>query len=211
MPTFPNDPAQSVPPTSDQFGFQPEPEVPAWPKVIGIISIVWASLGLFCGVCGLLQMVAGSAFQPPTAPGAPAFQTPPPSTLMMVTSVLGLIAPVLLLIAGIMTVQRKAAGRSLHLVYAVVSIILTIVGIVVAMSTMDETLKQLEAQMAAESDPNAAAQMQSMMPMMRMGAYIGVAVSGLLGVAYPLFIAIWFGLIKRDPSELTRGALRDVI
>lgn len=220
MSNFPSDPSfatqsQSMPPgappTSDQFGYQPEPEPASWPRVIGIISIVWGSLGLLCGVCGLLQIVAGSAFQPQPAPGMPNFQPPPPSAMMMASSVLGMLPPILLVVAGVLTLQRKSAGRTLHLIYAVLSILFTIFGTVVAIAAMDDTMKEMERQAAEQSNPQAAQQMQQMMPMIRTVSFAGIGVGVLLGLAYPIFILVWFGLVKKGTEELTRGTETDTI
>lgn len=59
MTSFPSSP--SAPPVNPgQIDFDPEP--PSWPKVIGIISIVWGSLGVICNACGLFGQMAGDAF-----------------------------------------------------------------------------------------------------------------------------------------------------
>ncbi len=217
-PSTPFSPPPNAPPTSDQFAYQSEPEPPKWPKVVGIFSIVWASIGLACGLCGLLQMVAGAAFQPQLPGGGGAggaggggFQPPPPSAMLMISSVLGMFPPIVLLIAGIFTVQRKAAGRMLHLVYAGLSVIVTIIGTLVAVQAIDTMIQTMEQQAASQGDPNAAAQIKNMIPMMKSFSTIGIVLGGVLGVAYPIFVAIWFGVVKRDNRELTQPVGNDVM
>ena len=108
----------NTPQVSSDFDMPSAP--PAWPKVVGIISIVLASLGLVCGVCGLIQN--GMAFAQGGAemqmPEGKTMQMPAPSLLSIVLMALGWLWSLMLLTAGIMTVKRRANGRTLHIVYA---------------------------------------------------------------------------------------------
>jgi len=167
-------------------------EPPGWPKVVGIISIVWAGLGFLCGVCGIGSM----AFMPQMLKGAeqqlgPMPDVMKPDTAQMVVMVVGMVAPVILLIAGIATVSRKPAGRMLHLVYAAVAIVLGVVGVGLAVRHQ----LAVEAWAKANSADKWAPQMTSPF------AWVGIAFSVVITLAWPLFCACWFGLAKKRPEE----------
>ena len=164
-----------------------------WPKVVGIISIVFASLGLVCGACGIIQngsafMSGGANMQTPSG----SMQLPPPSLISLVLQGFGWFWSIVLLVAGITTLRRRPIGRILHLVYAAVSVVLTVVSTAVAWSDLQRTLQALQ------QDPKIA-QMGGMIQAIAMGALcIGV----LMGLGYPGFCLIWFGVVKKRASDM---------
>jgi hypothetical protein len=107
------------------------PDPPAWPKVIGIISIVFGSLGIGCMGCsgvGLViqPMFMGSAeaqFGP-----MPDVMKPPLSQIIMMP--LGALVAAMLIIAGVLLLKRVAVSRVLHIVYAILNIVMSIAGTV---------------------------------------------------------------------------------
>src|SRR5262249_50564956 len=106
------------------------PEPAQWPKVVGTISIVWSSIGLLCGVCGVGMM----ALMPRLTAQAeqqlgplPDIMKPPP--VQMVIGVLGFIPPIILLVGGILLVLRRPTARPVHLVYALIGLVLGFIGI----------------------------------------------------------------------------------
>ncbi len=182
---------REAPPTeyADELGLI---EPPGWPKVVGIVSIVWASLGLLCSVCG----VASLAMMPQMLKGAEQQLGPMPDVMkpdpaQMIMAVVGMIGPVLLLIAGILTLSRKPAGRTLHLVYAGVSLVLGMIGGGLAVRHQ----LAVEAWAAANSaDPWAK---QASSPFAWIGIVFGVGIS----LLWPVFCLCWFGLAKKRPEE----------
>ncbi len=179
-------------------------EPATWPKVVGIISIVWASLGLICNGCtavsALLQpMIAG--MMPPEAQQQMQQQMAGQSPIFnIVMGVIGLIMSVLLLYAGIQTMRYQWKGRMLHLAWAALSVLLGIGGSVVGYGMMKQ---QLAAQMQQmQSDPNTAAQAQQMQGGIEAFAYGAFGCTVLFSLAYPVFILIWFGLIKKRPEDM---------
>lgn len=181
-----------IPPTFGEPDFPAEP--PVWPKVIGIISIVLASLSLVCGGCGIFQNIAavaqgGSAIQ---APSGGTMQLPPPPMAAIVLMVVGWFWAILLVVAGVQTLRRIAGGRTLHLVYAAVSVLMCIANTLVTWSYVQSTVQALSA------DPQMA-QMQGFIT----GVMWGSVCFGLvLGLGYPIFLLIWFGLIKKRPEDM---------
>ncbi len=173
------------------------PTPPVWPKVIGIISIVFASLGLVCGGCGLIVtpfmgQLMGSAAEGHELP--PIYQ---PNIGNMAYAALGLLSALLLLIAGALTISRKPVGRMLHLVYAIVGIPLTIGGLYIQWKLQRET-----AAWAAQADPANPFAQQFNSPQAGFGNMIGMAFGAVFGLSYPLFLLVWFGLVKRKASDM---------
>lgn len=167
---------------------------PGWPKPIGIVSIVWGSLGLLCGVCGLASLSMMSTFvQGAEDQMGPMPDIMKPSPLQMVAMALGFVPTVVLLVAGILTVKRNYKGRLAHLVYVALAIVIGGIGIAM----------QIQQQMAlsawaAENPDNMWAKQQQQGGMF---AYIGIAFGVILSFAWPIFCAIWFGFIKKKPED----------
>src|SRR5688572_15792538 len=116
-----------APHTSPQDIVPDEP--PRWPGVVGVISIVWASLGILCGACGVLSPVLMQMFlaQAEQQLGPmPAAMKPGPMQVGLAG--VSLAWAFVLLTAGILLMIRKPVARPLHLVYGAVAILLTIAG-----------------------------------------------------------------------------------
>lgn len=180
----------NTPQVSSDFDMPSAP--PAWPKVVGIISIVLASLGLVCGVCGLIQN--GMAFAQGGAemqmPEGKTMQMPAPSLLSIVLMALGWLWSLMLLTAGIMTVKRRANGRTLHIVYAGVSVFVGIASLIVSWMDAQRTIEALS------SEPNLA-QMAGFIKMM---VFLFMCIGAVFGLGYPIFCLIWFGMLGKRPE-----------
>ena len=179
------------------------PAEPArWPKVVGTISICWGGFNLLCGACGMSMIfLMGTMTAQAEKTMGPMPDVMKPNMAQIIVGFISFIAPVILLIAGIATVKRRPAGRSLHLTYAVISIVLSGVATVIGfMHQMDV----LEWAKHNQSDKWAKAAGSPF-------AYIGIAVGLFLGMAWPFFCMIWFGAIKRDNRDLDGAAPQAVI
>jgi hypothetical protein len=160
----PYSPPPAVPPTEYEYVVQQNPTV--WPKVIGIISIVFASLGIVCTPISLGM----NAVNPASKKAMEMFPDWWHSYTLF-TSFLGIAFAILLLVAGISLLRRRPSGRPLHLIYAGVTVIVTIVGTVVMVLMIN-----------TDSMPAAG----------RTGMMIGVVSGVFFGSAYPVFLLIWF-------------------
>lgn len=189
-----------APPRDYQPGLLPD-EPPKWPGIVGVISIVWASLGLLCGICGLASpLIMQAAFaQAASSQMGPMPDVMKPGLPQMAHGVVSLLWTVLLLVAGIMLTLRKPAARPLHLLYAVGSIILTIVGTVVGVMA-----QRAIHEWAANNPDNEWAKQIAQQP--AAAAYIGIGFAVVLGLAWPVFCLIWFGAVKRTPRDITGAA-----
>ena len=177
------------------------PTEPAgWPKAVGIISIVWAGLNLACGLCGIgYMLMAGKMMAGAEAQFGPVPDVVKPSQAQIILSIVGMIGPVILLIAGITTLRRRPTGRVLHLVYAVIAIVLGGAGAFVAMK------QQFAIVQWAKDHPA-----DKWVTQGHVGSPISLVISAaimLIMFVWPLFCMIWFGAIKRDTKDLDGGDL----
>lgn len=165
----------------------------SWPKVVGIISIVWACFGLTCLACGVgMQLTFGPSMLPPELR-----DNPPPSMkfglLQVIQAVISIVTSVLLLMAGIQTARRNFSGRALHLIWAAVSILAIIYGAYIAWVVQQETL------VWARNNPENPIAKQTLA-----APAVGLAITVLIFAVftiYPLFILFWFGLLKRTKAS----------
>jgi hypothetical protein len=193
---------ESNPPTFGDPDFPPAS--PGWPRVIGIISIVWASLGVICNGCtaiGPLVQPMIQGMMPANVQQQMQQQAQTQSVGLSVgLAVLGIAMSGLLMFAGIKTLKFQWQGRMLHLLWAIASFVLGVIGGVVGFQQMKQ---QMAAQMQQmQSDPNTAAQAQNMQPAMETMGYVTFGCMMLFVMAWPLFVLIWFGLIKTRPEQM---------
>jgi len=177
-------------PGDDDFGAS----LPTWPKPVGIISIVWGCLGFCCNVAGVgmlffLPSMMGNTPEVRDNGGIPPAMAPTPITLGV--AVVSALATTLLIVAGSMCVGRKPVTRPLHLVYALLSLA------AIAMSVWNQMQIAAAMKQFAQTYPKN--------PLAQQGA--GNIVSMVIGVfffaAWPLFLLVWFGLVKRKPADIT--------
>lgn len=162
-------------------------EPPGWPKVVGIVSLVYAGLGLVCTGCGMLSPVVMAAFMPEDMEVPPAMT---PGPMMWLLMIVGVLMIGVLIAAGIMTLSRRAAGRGLHLAWAGVSIPMSFVGLALQLAQQQEIAEW------AKAHPDSPFAQGQGSPM----ALIGPAIGLLIGLAWPSFCLIWFGLMKKNPE-----------
>src|SRR5262245_16891769 len=165
-------------------------EAPGWPKVVGIISIVWGGLGTTCAACGLAVMPALPALMgKPDEPLPPTMQMTP---LMLALYVAGILQALLLIAAGVLTLKRKPAGRGLHLFYAATALVLAPLGLYITWRNQQLmgpwVIDHPESPFSKQYKPGAAP--------------IGMAVQGVFAFAWPIFTLIWFGLVKRSGATM---------
>src|SRR5262249_4724297 len=154
-------------------------------------SIVWASLGLMCGLLGVggivILMMFSKQMEAKMGPMPPSMKPVPAQIALMV---IGMLWCILLLTAGITTVLRKGSGRTLHLVYAVGSILLTIPSLGLEakkqMAMADWVAKNPDSEWAKRNSST--------------GAVVALSIGGAMGLAYPVFCLVWFLSKKHSPE-----------
>jgi len=193
-PDVPNYPA--APPT--QPGMVGLPQRPsAWPKVIGIIAIVFGAGGSLGGIWGAVSPLFTDAFMS-MVPGEQAagmkemMQQYKPYTI--IGSLLSLGVAVLLLAAGIGLVQRRGWAPKISMLWSIVKIVFVIVN-----SIFGYMMAQASA--AAMAQDPAMAQMPA--GFMSVASGVGVALGACWGWALPVFMLVWFtrGKIKAEVAE----------
>ncbi len=113
-----------------------------------------------------------------------------PSPIQMALALLGLIGPVILLVAGILTLRRRASGRGAHLAFAILSIVLSLPGIYFSIQ------QQQRLKAWAHDNPDNKWAQQANSPFQSVGMACGVV----LGLGWPLFCLGWFGAAGKRPE-----------
>jgi hypothetical protein len=187
----------SVNPIEPEFA-----EPPKWPKVIGIISIVWGVLTLGCLGCGvvgiLMPMMAGSAMSDAFPDGMPPQMTQGPSVIMIVLLAIGFLLSLLLITAGAVLLTRKPAARWLHLVWAGASVLSTFGSMAMQMRQQQDMRQWIR----DHPDTKFAQQQKAFGGI---GEIVGWGVTLVFGLGYPVFCCVWFGMVKKEPEEYTKG------
>lgn len=186
-----------APPTSPDDIDDDFAEPPGWPKPVGIISIIWGSLGVVCTGGGTAMQTLSSSMLSGSIEGPlPPMVTNPP-IVIYVSGAMAALWGVFLIVCGAVTVNRKPVGRTMHLVYSVVAIVLITWGLYIGFQMQAEM-----AQWIKDNPDTQYAQMQGTGA--AIGMTIGIAVS-FVRYIWPVFCLIWFGLIKTKPEQMTGG------
>ena len=151
-----------------QYGYTPPVQRSAIPKVIGILMIIFGSIGLLGGVIGL----AGSGMNNAMFRDVPELSTY--RTVEMLLSVVGLTMAGFQLYAGVRAVGYKANAPGIAKAYAIAAIVIVIASLVINMAV-------LAPMMARAMD---AAGMHGM------GGFIGgfTLIISLFGLAWPIIV-----------------------
>ena len=175
------------------------PEQPAtWPTVIGVISIVLGSGACLGGAWGFFapQFMKMMADQMPQDQ-AELFSTMQGwTTWIFIRSALTVVIALVLLVAGIDLVRRRARGIKLGRVWAVLKMIFAVVGSYVGFFIQQEQLRQMSQQISQQNLPIGGSFFALM-------GVVGVVFGILWSCAYPVFLLIWFSRAKVR-SEYTR-------
>jgi len=182
-------------------------EPPAWPKVVGILSIIFSTIGFTCSGVGMgtLYLLPGFMETAAANTGYPAPPTMEPSGGMWLATFLSVSANVLLLVAGISTIARKPVGRTLHIVYAIAAIIIVFVSTYIQMDAQGELNQRMQAY--AEQHPDSPFAQQANSPAQAIGQLVGLAFGLTIALTWPLFTLIWFTLSKRGRSSMKGSGL----
>lgn len=172
--------------------FAPLSEPPTWPKAVGIISIVWGSLGVICNGCSAIMPMVGNAMVnmvPPEKQEEMRQQMAAgSSSLGIALAVVGVFVSIFLIAAGAMTVRRRAVGRVMHLAWAGIAVVMGIGGLFVAWTNMHAQL-----QLVQQNNPQQAGAQQA-------GMIGGLALGFCLAFIYPIFCLVWFGPMGKKPD-----------
>jgi hypothetical protein len=194
-----------VPPTfaddADLVTLADEP--PRWPKVVGIISMCWGSLAILGGLCavgkGVLDSMNTSAASASAGPMGPPPAVLQPTVPELISQGAGSLWAGVLLAAGIATLMRRSSGRVLHLVYAAVSLVLSLIGFLLLAAKLSAMGQWIQ--------DNPSEKWAGMLKIVRVVMVIMVLVFAVPGLGWLVFCAVWFGPMGKDPSA---GAAPDL-
>lgn len=175
--------------------------VPVWPKVIGIISISWGTLGLCCAGLGafgfwMMGVAASQAASDPKAAMPDVYANVP--VAMWAQIGIGVLMALFLLVSGILLVMRSYPARMMHLVYGVLGVLTAAWGVFLQLQMQE----QVDAWCAANPDTMFAQNNASAGAITK---YLGVGIGLVFGMGYPIFCLIWFGLVKKTRESMTGG------
>ncbi len=192
---------------ADEFDDNLDAELPAWPKVVGILSIVWGSLTVLCSgwnvvnvmlLTGMNRQNMEMQFQDGYPP-----ELADPGALQQFLAVFGLLLSALLLVSGIMLVLRKAQARMMFIAYSLLSLLTAVLSM-----WMVFDLQSISAQWINDNPGTAFADAGDIVLVAMM---VGAAIGILLTSIWPLFCLIWFGFVKRTHHDMTGGVDIDTI
>ena len=180
----------------------------AWPMVIGVIAIIFGSLAILQGCFGAVStlfMSSLSAIAP--AEQATMFEAMEDLKPWMVTgAVLTLALGILLLVAGIGLVRRRAWSPTACMVWAGIKMMFVVGNTILADMAQQAQIEALQEMM--QQDPNMPAGASAMMGsfMQVFGAFT-IVLGILWGWALPIFLLIWFSRskIKAEVAQWTQG------
>jgi hypothetical protein len=178
------------------------PDAPGWPKPVGLTSVILGALNLMCTGCGGLWMVLlptlmFEGMQQQYPDGVPDIFGSIHIPFMFSIGV-GFLLEILLIVAGSMLLLRRAVARPLHLAYFVGGVI----GF--GISTWIGVQYQVEITEWIKQNPNTKFA-QDQQASGWIGQTIGWTWGILMGLVWPVFCGVWFGLIKKKGSDITAG------
>ncbi len=183
-------------------------ELPSkWPKVVGVLSIVFGSIGvLYWGCCNIGGGAAATVVPQLLANNPDAQNVPMVDSTGVYDAAYFAVGganavwALVLLISGIMLVKRSRNARFFSMFWAVLKILLLVVSAYVAYGVAGRNAEAMRVYIAENPDLPGTG-------MMKIGAEVNPWIGVLIGVAYtlpyPLFLLIWFmrGKIRRETAE----------
>ncbi len=170
---------------------------PVWPPVLGGICIALGTFGLLCGGLGLATLPLSTSMVEGMLDGDPLPPSLSPSVTTITLGLVGLVIAIFLVIAGIVLVMRCAKARVLFLVYACLALPLKFISFLNQLH-----IQAADKQWALDYPDNTIAQNMSS-PGTEIGQMVGLGVFILFGLGWPVFLLMWFGLLKTKPHQIT--------
>lgn len=175
----------SAPPTQRSSVGPPQARS-TWPTVLGVLGIVLGILGTLGGLWAAIAPWTLNRWLAGADPGSASWAVQERwAILNTIFGVVGLAVAVLLLVAGIALVRRRASAMTLWRVWAVAKIVTGTVGIVFSAMMQNETFAAITAGSASATQP-APPVLPAGVPILLMGC------SFIFLLILPVFALIWF-------------------
>lgn len=186
----------------DDYGYEQDADFikpPLWPKVLGVVCMVFGGLGLTCGGLGLLTSPISAKFMTPMFEGDPMMPSLVFGPVDYLLGGINLLLAVVLLFGGITLFARRPLGRTLLLLYSIPTMPLVIYQMI---RTFEKQAADI--QWAKDFPNNPIAQgMNQGGAGQQIGQMVGMGIFVVLGLGFPLFLFIWFAAIKTKPIQIT--------
>ncbi|MHC4977137.1 MAG: hypothetical protein ACYTF7_11115 [Planctomycetota bacterium] len=164
---------------------------PGWIKPVGIISIVWGAIGVLLSLLGLVGYFVTPKLMESIPGGVPEVYSDPPMTQLIMVAA-GIIISVWLIAGGISLLLGAASSRIMFLVYALAGVASAIFGSWYGLEVRQQVNEWVEANPDAQFAQQTGSQ----------EFQLGFMIFGLvLGLAWPVFSAVWFGIVKTKPEH----------
>ena len=197
MPEQWNEPNLMSPPVE---GGPLEEKPTTWPTVLGVLGIIWASLGLFCGCVGLFQVplqrwgaeMQASAGQSNALAEAQLRVAEQFQVVMWGLIGVGFVFAIILLMGSINLIRRRRKAKSLLMTWAMASLLMLALNVALQVMMYQATAAEL----------NKAGD-QSQIGQLWISAIIGGVMAIFFGLLPPVFLLIWFARerIKREVDQ----------
>ncbi|MFG0247310.1 MAG: hypothetical protein ACF8OB_00370 [Phycisphaeraceae bacterium JB051] len=202
VPPLGEEPALASSPVPPSYQQQPAPHVGAqssWPTVIGIISIIFGSLGalgsVYQAVAPFLMGMAAGFVPEDDEQARVMFESMAKWKFpLMGVGIVNLIFYIILIVCGAKLVGHHAAASSLHKKWAIAKILFSLVGVTI--TTMAQ-ISQMRLTMQQQSQAMGGGGGAQFFETAMMVAMVVAVLMGLVfACAYPVFVLIWFSREK---------------
>ena len=154
-----------------------------WPRIFGIVSCVFAGQAILITPL-VMWFNRANATSRKVMDLFPAWHT----RLTNYSMVLGMALGAMLLVAGLKTMKRQQTGKTLHMLFATISLL----------SVLVSAVAYCHAQSHVDTSGLTGAERAGIM-----GGSVGGILGSLFGAAYPIFLLVWFTRpkIQRDIEQ----------
>ena len=192
---------------ADEFDDNLDAELPAWPKVVGIISIVWGSLLLLCTGWNVLGVTVLSSMNRTSLetqfPDGFSSEIADPTLIQQLMAISSLLLTVILVVSGALLLLRKAVARPLFLFYSVATLIMSVLGVWYVLG--------IQSAAAIWINNNPGTTFADAGDIILLILLVSVVLMTLIGLIWPVFCLIWFGFKKKTHQDMTGGVDLDTI
>jgi len=174
-----------------------------WPKVIGIIAIVVAAVGIVGGACGLVSWLGMSAMQVSMSSSGQVVKANMPVITEMgkwrgytfLAGAVSFILQIVLLVSAIYLIRRRRWTIPALRIWACLYIFFSLIGTIISYHMQKELYQQL----ASGAGPQGPLPMAAPQALIGLGMLFGI----LWACALPVFVLIWFSRQKIKAETAT--------
>lgn len=176
-----------------------------WPKGFGITSIVFGALGLICFGCGSINLILTPMLSN-LSPQSPAGPSGAQLAMQAASTLLSFCLSIWLLIAGIGLVRFKPWSVRNHQLWALVKIVIVVLGTCLSYLFAEESVRQVNDQLSQQG------QVTPPFTMSVEIMYIVLSVSLVWFLVYPVILLLFMSRNKiREEIQTWEAVERDLV